>query len=45
MITDKILMLLENEKLRLDMGNNGRKRAIENYAWDKKVIEYLEASN
>jgi phosphatidylinositol alpha-1,6-mannosyltransferase len=45
MITEKILMLLENEKLRLDMGNNGRKRAIESYAWDKKIIEYLAASN
>jgi len=45
MITEKILMLLENEKLRIHMGNNGRKRATENYAWEKKVTEYLTASN
>jgi phosphatidylinositol alpha-1,6-mannosyltransferase len=45
MITEKILLLLENKKLRKSMGTNGRLRAIENYAWDKKIIEYLDASN
>ena len=45
MITEKILLLLENKKLRENMGANGKLRANENYAWDKKVIEYLNASN
>ena len=26
------------------MGSNGKLRANENYAWDKKIIEYLDAS-
>ena len=45
MITEKILLLLENKKLRDKMGAYGKLRANENYAWDKKVIEYLDASN
>ena len=45
MITEKILLLLEDNKLRLSMGEKGRLRANENYAWDKKIIEYLNASN
>ena len=45
MITKKILDLLENNKLRNQIGENGRKRAIENYAWDKKILEYLKAAN
>ena len=45
MITEKIFHLLENKKLRESMGANGKLRANENYAWDKKIIEYLEASN
>ena len=44
MITEKILLLLENKKLRESMGLKGKLRANENYAWDKKVIEYLDAS-
>ena len=44
MITEKILHLLENKKLRESMGANGKLRANENYAWDKKIIEYLDAS-
>ena len=44
MITEKILLLLENKKLRESMGSNGKLRANENYAWDKKIIEYLDAS-
>ena len=44
MITEKILLLLENKKLRKNMGAYGKLRANENYAWDKKVIEYLDAS-
>ena len=45
MITEKILLLLENQKLRNQLGENGRKRAIENYSWLKKVKEYLLAAN
>ncbi len=44
MITEKILLLLENKKLRESMGAKGKLRANESYAWDKKVIEYLDAS-
>ena len=44
MITEKILLLLENKKLRESMGAKGKLRASESYAWDKKVIEYLDAS-
>ena len=44
MITEKILLLLENKKLRESMGANGRLIANQNYAWDRKVIEYLDAS-
>ncbi len=43
MITEKILHLLENKKLRESMGANGKLRAKEKYAWDKKIIEYLDA--
>ena len=43
MITEKILLLLENKKLRESMGVNGKSRANQNYAWDKKIIEYLDA--
>ena len=45
MITKNILWLLENKKLRDEMGNNGRIRAKENYAWEKKIQEYLSASS
>ena len=45
MITEKILLLLENEQLRNQLGENGKKRAIDNYSWIKKVEEYLLASN
>ena len=45
MITEKILYLLENKELRESMGKNGKLRANENYAWDKQIIEYLNASN
>ena len=45
MITEKMLLLLENKELRKSMGANGKLRANQNYAWDKKIIEYLAASN
>ena len=45
MITEKIQLLLENKELRHQMGEKGRKRALEKYAWDKKVIEYLRLTS
>ena len=45
MITEKILLLLENKKLRLQRGEKGRIRALENYAWNRKVIEYLQLAS
>ena len=45
MITEKILLLLENEQLRNQLGKNGKKRATENYSWIRKVEEYLLAAN
>ncbi len=44
MITRKIIFLLENKELRVRMGINGRQRATENYAWNRKIFEYLKAS-
>ncbi len=45
MITKKILLLLEDQDLRKNMGENGKKRAVENYAWGKKINEYIQASS
>jgi phosphatidylinositol alpha-mannosyltransferase len=36
-----ILLLLRNEKLRKEMGSNGRKKAL-NYSWDKVVGEIFD---
>jgi len=36
-----VLLLLRNEKLRREMGLNGRKKAL-NYSWDKVVGEILD---
>ena len=44
MITEKILLLLENKQLRDSMGKCGKLRANESYAWDKKIVEYLNAA-
>lgn len=33
-IAEKILMLLNNEKMRKRLGNTGRKKVLENYTWD-----------
>ena len=44
MITEKISFLLENDILRKQIGEKGRKRAKDSYAWGKKVQEYLKAS-
>ena len=44
MITEKILFLLENDNIRKQIGEKGRIRARESYAWKNKVKEYLKAS-
>ncbi len=44
-ITNKLKMLLENKELQIKLGTKGRKIAEEQYSWNKKIIEYLEASN
>ena len=40
-----IIKLLKNEKLRLQMGENGRKTIVEYHSWEriaKKVVEIFE---
>lgn len=44
-ITNKLSKLLMNKKLRLKLGENGKKIAEEKYSWDKKVVEYIDAAN
>ncbi len=44
-ITSNLKELLNNEKLRIKLGKNGKKLAEEKYSWDKKVLEYLKAAN
>ena len=41
-ITKSIDVLLSNEKLRNQLGENGRVRARKEYSWESKVIEYLD---
>ena len=41
-ITKSIDVLLSNEKLRNQLGENGRVRARKEYSWESKVIEYLK---
>ena len=40
-ITKNIDKLLSNQKLRDELGRNGKIRAIDEYSWDSKVLEYL----
>ena len=40
-ITKNIDKLLSNQKLRYELGRNGKTRAIDEYSWDSKVLEYL----
>ncbi len=44
-ITKNIDKLLSNKDLRNKFGKNGRIRAEENFSWDRKIIEYLNAIN
>ncbi|MDC3208703.1 glycosyltransferase family 4 protein [Pelagibacteraceae bacterium] len=41
-ITKNIDKLLSNKELRDELGRNGKIRAINQYSWNSKVLEYLE---
>ena len=41
-ITNNIELLLSNNKLRTELGQNGKYRARKDYSWKTKVSEYLE---
>ena len=43
-ITFSLKKLIEDEALRHQLGENGYKIAIEKYAWNKKIFEYLDAA-
>ena len=44
-ITNKLKALLQNFELRNRLGKRGKEIAENEYSWDKKVIEYLDAAN
>ena len=41
-LAEKIIMLLEDENLRREMGKIGRKYVEENFSWDKIAKEYIK---
>jgi len=41
-LADKIVMLLENEELRQELGAKAHKRIVENFTWDKAARKYLD---
>ena len=44
-LADKVIQLYKNEKLRKEMGENGKKAVIEKYNWEntsKNLIELYE---
>ncbi len=43
-ITLNLNKLIEDKPLRYQLGENGKKIAIEKYSWDKKIFEYLDAA-
>ena len=43
-ITFNLKKLIEDKQLRYQLGENGKKIAIEKYSWDKKIFEYLDAA-
>ena len=43
-ITKSIHKLLSNDSLRKELGNNGRERAYNLFAWENKIKEYLHAT-
>ena len=43
-VTSSLKKLIEDKALRQQLGENGKKIAIEKYSWDKKIFEYLDAA-
>ena len=41
-LADKIVMLLEDEDLRQELGAKAHKQIVENFTWDKAARKYLE---
>jgi glycosyltransferase involved in cell wall biosynthesis len=41
-LSEAIVKLLGDKKLRLEMGKNGRRRALENYSWPVAAKNTLE---
>jgi len=41
-LVEKILFLYNHEELRKQMGENGHKRIIEHYTWDKIIYDYIK---
>ncbi len=44
-ITFNLRKLIENEQLRFELGQNGKKLAEEKYSWKNKIHEYLDIIN
>ena len=43
-ITFNLKKLIEDKVLRNQLGENGKRYALERYSWNKKIIEYLDAA-
>ena len=43
-ISSKLKMLIKDKKLRIELGDNGKKIAEEKFSWKIKVYEYLSAA-
>jgi phosphatidylinositol alpha-1,6-mannosyltransferase len=43
-VTLSLRKLIEDNELRRQLGENGKKIAIEKYSWNKKIFEYLDAA-
>ena len=43
-ISEKLKLLLDNRQLRIKLGQKGRQIAEDQYSWNKKILEYLEAA-
>ncbi len=41
-IVQKILILFDNEEKRKKIGDNGYKRVINDFTWDKIILDYIE---
>ena len=41
-ISEKINYLLAHERIRIKLGQDGRKRALEKFQWEKNIAEFKE---